>query len=254
MASQQPSAESPASHALLRAVRRVARAARCAARGVAALAGAYLAFVLVGLAPVNNRFSEPADGVTIYLVSTAVHADVVMPLANEVVDWREHFPARCFRASTAWATHVSVGWGDQGFFLETPAWSDLRLTTALKALFWPSASCLHVSCTAPQYLVAGTRPIRLTHDQYRRLAEFVRESFDARGPLETARMPGKAYGAYDAFFRARGAYHCLNTCNSWVGEGMAIAGVRVPWKTPLPKTVFLYLPSAPPAASGGERP
>jgi hypothetical protein len=32
------------------------------------------------------------------------------------------------------------------------------------------------------------------------------------------------------------------TCNCWVGEAMRSAGIRTAWFTPLPKTVFLYLP------------
>jgi len=46
----------------------------------------------------------------------------------------------------------------------------------------------------------------------------------------------------DVRCQARGSYHCLNTCNCWVGRALRSCGVRTGWFTPLPKTVFFYLP------------
>jgi hypothetical protein len=39
----------------------------------------YLAILLVGLIPVNRDFVEPETGVTIYIVSNAIHADLILP-------------------------------------------------------------------------------------------------------------------------------------------------------------------------------
>jgi uncharacterized protein (TIGR02117 family) len=206
------------------------------------LTGGYLLVVLVGLIPINNGFVPAEEGVTVYFVSTAVHADVVMPLQHEVIDWRARFPSSCFKSSTDWATHVSIGWGDQGFFLETPEWSDLKASTVAHALLWPSPSCMHVSCTAPLYLGQGARRVTISHTQYAQLVHFVLGSFADAERLPATQLVGEAYGPYDAFFPALGTYHACYTCNSWVGQAMATAGIRVGWLTPLPKTPFLYLP------------
>ena len=56
-------------------------------------------------------------------------------------------------------------------------------------------------------------------------------------------IPGSNYGDRDAFFEAVGDYSAVNTCNNWVGRAMQVAGIRVGWFTPLPKTMFLYLAS-----------
>ena len=51
----------------------------------------YLVIVLVGLIPVNNDFVPTEGGVKLYLVSNAVHTDVIVPKSNQVIDWEEEF-------------------------------------------------------------------------------------------------------------------------------------------------------------------
>ena len=60
--------------------------------------------------------------------------------------------------------------------------------------------------------------------------------------LSKVQIKDGAYGQNDAFFMAHGNYHCLNTCNSWVGGAMKSGGMRTGWLTPMPKSMFLYLP------------
>ena len=48
----------------------------------------YLLVLLVGLIPVNNDFEPTNDGITVYVVSNAVHAEVIVPKTTDVVDWR----------------------------------------------------------------------------------------------------------------------------------------------------------------------
>ncbi|MEQ8790817.1 MAG: TIGR02117 family protein [Pirellulaceae bacterium] len=204
----------------------------------------YAAIVLVGLIPVNNDFEPTADGVEIHVISNAVHADLVMPIEAAGVDWRERFPAACFRGDTADATHVAIGWGDRGFFLETPTWADLKASTTANALLWPSDSCMHVRLTKLNYLAEDARSVRISPEQYGRLVEHIRSTFVQNGDGSFLPIAGAHYGQHDAFFAARGAYHGLNTCNSWAGRGLRSAGVRTGWLTPLPKTVYWYLPDS----------
>ena len=201
----------------------------------------YAAIVLIGLVPVNNDFVPTADGIEIFVSSNPVHADVVFPVTTDIINWRDYFPEECFVGNTSAATHVAVGWGDRGFFLETPTWADLKVSTAAHALLWPSDTCLHVTMKANVTTGPNTRSVRISPEQYLRMAEFVKAQFrtDTDRPQQIA---AAAYGRSDAFFEARGTYHCCNTCNSWVGNALSAAGIRVGWMTPLPKTVFLYLP------------
>ena len=202
----------------------------------------YLAIALVGLVPVNNDFKPTPDGIEVAIVSDAIHADIVLPIATETIDWRKEFPADRFRGNTQSATRVAIGWGDRGFFIETPTLADLRVSTAAKALFWPSASCLHVSLIGAESLPAGARSVKISIAQYERLVAYINESFRHDGDGSKIQIRGAAHGTRDAFFEARGTYTCLNTCNTWIGRAMRSAGMQVGWLTPLPKTMLLYLP------------
>lgn len=202
----------------------------------------YLLIVLVGLIPVNNDFEPTPGGVEILLVSNPVHADLVLPINTNTINWREYFAADCFSGDTSAATHVAIGWGDKGFFVETPTWADLRVSIAAKALFWPSDTCMHVSLTKAEFLRDGSRSVTISASQYEQLVEYIKASFQQEADGSIIPIRNAAYGSNDAFFQAHGTYHCINTCNCWTGRAMQSAGIRSGWLTPLPKTVFLYLP------------
>jgi len=202
----------------------------------------YAAIIIVGLIPVNNDFEPPENGVEIFVISNPVHADIVLPINTDGINWHDRFPESCFSGDNRDATHIAIGWGDKGFFIETPTWADLRVATAAHALLWPSDSCMHVSMTRPEHLGENSRSVTVSAEQYKRLIAFINSSFRRNAENEFIQIDDAAYGSNDAFFEARGTYHCVNTCNSWIGRAMKSAGIRTPWLTPLPKTVFLYLP------------
>lgn len=202
----------------------------------------YGAIVLVGLIPVNRGFQPAEEGIEIRVISTAVHADLILPVSNEVIDWRELFPDRLFPANTAGQTHIAIGWGERNFFLETPTWADLTFANAAGALLWPSASCMHVTMTRGEAWHGQGRAVRISTEQYRALVEFILAHLKRDDRQRLIVVPEIHYGNRDIFLEAHGRYHALNTCNSWIGQALRQAEVCVPWLTPLPKTMFLWLP------------
>jgi uncharacterized protein (TIGR02117 family) len=209
-------------------------------RSTCCLALGYGLCVIVGLIPVNNGHQPATSGINVYFISNAIHSDIVIPLDVGSSSWRSRFPAEHFRASIAHATHVAIGWGDRGFYLGTPSWADLRVSTAAKALFLPSSTCMHVTLTSPRFLHKSAQCMTLSEAEFERLQRFIETSF-ARSPSgERIRIPDAAYGLHDAFYAANGSYHAFNTCNCWVGRALRVAGVRVGWFTPLPKTPLWY--------------
>lgn len=223
------------------------RLARGVVRGillVVLLLALYLLVVLIGLIPVNNDFAPTADGVEILVASTAIHADLVLPIRNDVVDWSQHLAPRDFAAAVRGATHVAFGWGNKEFYVDTPTWGDLKAGTAFRAVFWPSATCMHVHHWERPDIPADARQTRISPEQYQRLVDHILASFQRDESGRFLLIAGGAYGANDAFYHANGDYHAFRTCNCWVGEGLKAAGVRTGWFTPLPRTVGLYLPVA----------
>ena len=237
--SPQPEPESPKPRSLLR---RIVGIVLRSLRYFLYVILFYFLVVLVGLIPVNNDFQPTPDGIEIFITSSSVHADLVVPIQTETIDWREHFPPRYFSGENKSATHAAIGWGDKGFYIGTPTWADLKVSTAANALFWPSDSCMHVCLCTPKALPEGVRSVKISVAQYKNLVDYIKKSFRKSSDGSYQWIPKTAYSTDDAFFQANGYYHCLNTCNCWVGGGMRAAGIRTAWFTPLPKTMFLYLP------------
>ena len=58
-----------------------------------ALPAFYLAAALAGsLVPVNHGWTEPKQGTTIYIADNGIHADLILPIAAQGLDWRPLFP------------------------------------------------------------------------------------------------------------------------------------------------------------------
>ena len=201
---------------------------------------AYGCCVVIGLIPVNRDFEPATSGVTIYVDVGAVHTDIVVPIETPIIDWREKFPANDFAANTRRYEYYAIGWGDRGFYVETPAWSDLKLTTAANAMLIPSESVLHVSVATP-LRTKDVYPITISNSQYQALCQYMDESVQ-HGADGRGQKIDFSYHRFDAFYRANGTYHALNTCNCWAANALEAAGIRVPAFSPLPGTVLWYLP------------
>jgi len=222
---------------------RIIRIVKGIAKALSVLLASYVLFLLVGLMPVNNDFHPTKDGVEIYISSGNIHADIIVPISNSVIDWRGEFPPETFLKATDDATHACFGWGDKGFYLDTPTWGELKVSTAINAMLLPSDSCLHITFSLAKLYSKNSKPVRISEDQYAKLVDFIMRAFKTDVDGRKIQIAGQAYAKNDAFFEAYGSYHALYTCNSWVGQAVKLTGIRVPLFTPLPKTPMLYLPT-----------
>src|SRR5690606_31390134 len=96
--------------------------------------------------PVNKDQSQHKDqNLSIYIVTNGVHTDIVVPYFNEVYDWRTYLNPQLTPGKRTSAQWVGFGWGDKGFYLQTPEWKDLKASVAFKATFALSESAMHVT-------------------------------------------------------------------------------------------------------------
>ena len=196
--------------------------------------------VVLGALAVNTSFVETADGIPIYLRTNGVHAELILPTRAAKVDWSVEHPATHMRALTAPLQWVAFGWGDRGFFAQTPTWADLRAQTAVTALSGTGPGAMHVEyIESPRSYRA--REIKLSREQYARLVAYVRASFarDPSGRIQRAVLPG--YFAHDAFYEARDGYKFWYTCNDWVRKALKETGVRTPLWSPFDTALFYQL-------------
>ena len=192
--------------------------------GVLAIPAAYLLAALIGsLAPVNRTWVEPSVGTTIYLADNGIHADVVMPVTAQGLDWRSVFPASKFVAVPTGANWIAFGSGEERVYLETPTWWDITPRTLWSALTG-GRRVMHVEYIPdPSY---AAREIRLRPEEYRRLWTAIRADL-ALGPNgRPIRLNHPGYGPADSFFRAVGKQNALRTCNTAVANWLRLAGIE----------------------------
>ncbi len=190
-----------------------------------------LAFTLPYIG-VNKDFKETENGISIFIKSNGVHTDVIVPANSEFKNWKKDFPARDFAKVDTSFAYLAFGWGDKGFYLETPTWDDLKFSTAFKAAFFLSSTAMHVT----YYPKAPDeddlcKKIVISEEQYHKLISYIQSSFQQNDKnFILINHPG--YGKTDKFYEAEGTYSFIKTCNCWTGSALKESGIRTCFWSP----------------------
>lgn len=218
---------------------------------VAAIGGIWLACALL-LPKVKLSTEERKDPkeVSIYVRSNGTHTDIVMPrnikLPNSIVsfNWSNLVSDSLFGDVDSTYRYVGVGWGDKGFYLNTPEWKDLKVSTALKAAFGMGGTAMHVTYYRKMEADGEeTKEVRISALDYQNLITEITQSFDLQDGLPRL-IPHPAYGSHDNYFEAKGRYSLFKTCNVWTGNTLRKANIGLGIWTPLPSGVMDNLPEA----------
>ena len=225
----------------LRRLLRIAK--RLGATLLALLASYGAAALILPRIPVNDAARRSSErGATVFVESNGVHADFVLPARACGIDWTARLPAEWFEAVDGTFGWIAIGWGDKGFYLETPTWSDLEFGTAFRAAFFLSSAAMHVTWLRDAPLPGPRcRRLDLTEEQYRALAAYVLGSFALDETGRPRRIDHPGYTAHDRFFDATGTYSFIHTCNEWTGAGLRRIGVRTGLWTPFAADVLRHL-------------
>ena len=226
-------------------LRKSARLLRRIALGPLALLLIYglLALLLPRIPVGPDASSPPTEGVTVWVESNGVHTDFVVPTRSATIDWEERFPIEWFPELARPCDFVAIGWGDRGFYLETPDWSDLRFSVAFKAAFFLGSAAAHVEWIPYEPEPGeGCRKLVLTEAQYRRLVDYLLATFQRDEAGRFRHIDHRGYNTRDAFFEANGTYSLIRTCNEWTGAGLDAIDVRTGAWTPFAGDVLRWLP------------
>lgn len=187
--------------------------------------------------PRNANWTEPEHGVEIRVETNGVHTAIVMPLVTAQKDWREEFPSDDILAPSRPYTHVAVSWGEREVFLNTPTWWDISLPTIFGAATGGDG-LLHVSHYVRPAPSKHHRSLLISPAEYARLIALIEQQIR---PVDS-RAAYRGYADYDVFYDAPGTYHIGNTCNQWVSDTLAGAGIKVGWWTPMAGGVMKWVP------------
>jgi len=207
-----------------------------------------IAFVLIYLlaAYVLSRITiDKAYGnsndVTIYIKTNGVHTDLVVPIKNEQTDWSKEIKfSNAHLTDTTNIKYLAMGWGDKGFYLQTPTWADLRFSTAFKAAFGLSTTAIHATFYSDLTENKSCKKILISKTQYARLVNFISSSFQKDAAQHMIRInPSANYNNADAFYEANGRYSLFYTCNTWANSGLKKCGQKACLWTPFDTGIFL---------------
>lgn len=164
--------------------------------------------------------------IVVYVLSNGVHTDIVFPVRNAQMDWSSIFPyANNLKADSNY-TYVGIGWGDKGFYLQTPEWKDLKASTAFIAATGMGETAIHV--TYHQKLEEGELCFKylINSSQYQAWIDYVVSALDKTADGKAILIPtDQQYGNSDAFYEARGAYSMFHSCNTWTNTGLKRANM-----------------------------
>ena len=181
--------------------------------------------------------AAPAD-VIVYLHTNGVHTDIVLPVKSPQLDWSQTLLYANLPSQDSTLRYIGFGWGDKGFYLDTPTWADLKFSTAFVAAFWLGSAAMHTTYFRSMTPGPQTVELHLSHAEYTRLIAYIQQSFtlDAAGGVQ--HISGHSYGRDDAFYEAHRVYSFLYTCNTWTNNALKASGQKACLWTPSDKGIF----------------
>jgi len=189
---------------------------------------------------VDKEPGQP-DEMAIYIKTNGVHTDIVVPVKNELNDWsREIKFGNAHLPDTSNIKWLAMGWGDKGFYLETPKWADLKFSVAFKAAFALSTTAIHATFYGDLQENEKCKKIMISRAEYTRLIQYIMNSFQRSANGHVVRIATSAnYSNADAFYEANGSYSMLHTCNTWANNALKNCGQKACWWTPFDTGIFL---------------
>lgn len=183
--------------------------------------------------------SNASDDLDMYILTNGVHTDLVFPVKTIHHDWSEEIKFDHTKGKQTDYNFIAIGWGDKGFYLDTPTWADLKFSTAFRAATGLSTAAIHA--TYYQTMTEGEDCVKIgiSTDQYKRMIAFIQKDLirGADGQLKHI-VTDAVYGDSDAFYDATGSYSLFHTCNSWTNRALIAGGQKASYWTPFDTGIF----------------
>lgn len=175
---------------------------------------------------IEDKYPNEKKDITIYLKSNGVHTDIVLPVVYDSIDWSTIFLFQHTKSKDTVYSFVSIGWGDKGFYLNTPEWSDLTFKTAFIAVSGLGETALHVTYYQSILEDERTKKIMISEKQFHLLTQYILDALEKDSAGRAIYIETDAqYGNSDAFYEAVGSYSMFKTCNTWTNNALKYSGI-----------------------------
>jgi uncharacterized protein (TIGR02117 family) len=200
---------------------------------------AYCFAAVVGAAIPSGpaKTAETAPSHQVRLVAGPIHYDFLLPLDAATRAQFQFLEASGLPVDHPNAHWLVIGWGARGFYTTTD-YHDLTPTTLLNAAIG-DRSVLRAEVLGPLNTLPDLRSFNFDEAEYAAFLAAIADSFDRpeEGPVQSLNLPG--FTPRDRFYAAKGRFHLLRTCNTWVSHMIRASGRRFGLWTPLPYSVSL---------------
>lgn len=210
--------------------------------GVIGYFALYFLFTFIfTIIPVNTDFQETEDGIDTYIISNGVHTDICFPVAKANLKWNQILDFNNFQNPDSIIQYLSIGWGDKGFYFDTPSWAELTAKTALRAAFLPTPTAIHVSALKQRpTLGEKSKKVRISNIQLKAIEDFIFQSFQHENGSAKLIDCCRYEGYDDNFYEAEGYYHMLRTCNVWANQAIKAGGIKTALWAPFDKCILYH--------------
>lgn len=198
-----------------------------------------LAFVFSKIT-VNSEPDTAEKPIAIYIKTNGVHTDIVVPVYNSVKDWRSQIKFEHTKSKDTTYQFIGFGWGDKGFYLNTPQWSDLKVSTALNAAFYLGTSAMHATFYKNLNGNQNCIEIPISESNYKKLVAYIENSFQKDLTANPILINATTYGDHDSFYEANGKYSLFYTCNSWANQALKAANQKAALWTLTDSGIFCH--------------
>lgn len=168
----------------------------------------------------SPQVRNPTRRVTFFVADHGWHTGLILPreeITALLPDLAGDFPPG--------GRYLDFGWGDEVIYqargISSPA--------VCGAVLWPTRAVMNVmpvsAHPAEFYIESEIVTVTVFRRDLARMADFIRQSFALDVNGRPKRLSVGDYG--DLFYRANGAYHAFNTCNTWTARALSAAGLPV---------------------------
>ena len=202
-----------------------------------------LVYILCGFGlskiSVNENISQKQE-VEIFIKTNGVHTDIVVPIQNEIKDWRKEIKFSHTKSQDSIMNYLAFGWGDKGFYLDTPEWADLKFSTAFKAATGLSTTAMHTTFYNTMIENESCKKVIISQENYQKLVNYISNSFLRDSKQQVQWLSGHSYSKNDAFYNANGRYSLFKTCNSWANSSLKESNQKAAFWTPYDGGIFCH--------------
>lgn len=189
---------------------------------------------------VNQEAGKQAQEIPIYIRTNGVHTDIIVPVKNIIKDWSQEITFENTQAKDSTAAYLAFGWGDKGFYLDTPEWSDLKASTAFNAAFGLGNSAMHTTFYKNIKENKDCVKIMVSKENYQKLTNYLESSFQLDSNQKPLLIPAETYGKNDSFYEANGKYNLFHTCNSWANGALKASNQKAAFWTVTDTGIFCH--------------